>query len=77
MNPSHPFGAHCSNEPLSVFGSEAAMIVETLERRQKQDLKDIRKLSKTDFARAAQEARERLISAKIIGYDGKLAKPNR
>ena len=53
------------------------MIVETLERRQKQDLKDIRKLSKTDFARAAQEARERLISAKIIGTDGKLAKPYR
>ena len=62
---------------FSVFGSEVTMIVETLERQQKKDLEDIRKLSKTDFARAAQEARERLISAKIIGTDGKLAKPYR
>lgn len=51
------------------------MIVETLERQQRQDLKDIRRLSKTDYDRAAKEARERLLSAKIIGSDGKLAKP--
>jgi hypothetical protein len=57
------------------FGGVVAMIVETLERQQRQDLKDIRRLSKTDYDRAAKEARERLISAKIIGSDGKLAKP--
>ena len=53
------------------------MIVETLERQQRQELKDIRRLSKIDFERAAKEARERLLSAKIIGSDGKLAKPYR
>lgn len=53
----------------------AAMIVATLERQQKQDLKEIRKLSKTDHARAVQEAKGRLLSAKIIQADGKLAKP--
>lgn len=47
------------------------MIVETIERQQRQDLKDIRKLSKTDFDQAAKEARESLLSAKIIGPDGK------
>ena len=53
------------------------MIVSTLERQQKQDLKEIRKLSKTDHARAVQEARDCLLSAKIIDADGKLAEPYR
>lgn len=53
------------------------MIVATLERQQKQDLKETRKLSKTDHARAVQEARDRLLSAKIIDADGKLAEPYR
>lgn len=51
------------------------MIVATLERRQQQDLKAMRKLSKADYARAAREAKNRLLSAKIIAPDGKLAKP--
>lgn len=53
------------------------MIVATLERQQKQDLKEIRKFSKTDNARAVQEAKNRLLSAKIIDVDGKLAEPYR
>ncbi|HJG30811.1 MAG TPA: hypothetical protein K8U80_05380 [Collinsella ihuae] len=51
------------------------MIVATLERQQKQELKDIRKLQKSNYARAVQEAKERLISAKIIDANGKLAAP--
>ena len=51
------------------------MIVATLEKQQQQDLKEIRKLSKSDYARAALEAKSRLLSAKIIAPDGKLAKP--
>ena len=50
------------------------MIVATLERQQ-QDLNEIRKLSKQDYARAVQEAKNRLLSARIIATDGKLAKP--
>ena len=50
------------------------MIVSTLEKQQ-QDLKEMRKLSKSDYARAAREAKSRLLSAKIIAPDGKLAKP--
>lgn len=53
------------------------MIVATLERHQEQDLKGIRKLSKTDNTRAVQEARYRLLSAKIIDEDGRLAEPYR
>lgn len=53
------------------------MIVATLERQQKQDFNEIRKLSKTDHARATQEARDRLLSAGIIDVDGKLAEPYR
>ena len=51
------------------------MIVATLEKQQRQDLKEMRELSKSDRDRAAREARSRLLSAKIISLDGKLAKP--
>lgn len=53
----------------------AAMIVATLERQRDQALRAMRKLFKEDYARAAREAKNRLLSAKIIAADGKLARP--
>ncbi|HJG61565.1 MAG TPA: hypothetical protein K8W21_01075 [Enorma massiliensis] len=53
------------------------MIVETLERQQRQDIKDFKSLSKRDTRRARELARERLISAGILDKSGNLAKPYR
>lgn len=56
---------------------EVPMIVETLERQQRQDIKDFKSLSKRDTRRARELARERLISAGILDKSGNLAKPYR
>ena len=51
------------------------MIVETLERQQKQDLAELRELVKGNRSSAAEMVREWLLSAKLIDKDGKLAQP--
>lgn len=53
------------------------MIVESLERQQKQDLLEFRALKQKDPKRAAEEALRRLTAAKIVDENGKLAKPYR